>query len=90
MDKATLLKEALELVTGDRNETHGDAREQLGHTAAFWSVYLGVHITSEQVEVCNILQKVSRSCHGRTNLDDARDIIGYAAIWGELMEEPDA
>lgn len=85
MDKAQLLQEALELVKGDRNETHGDARAQLGQTAALWAVYLGVSITAEQVAVCNILQKISRSCHGKPNIDNPRDAAGYSGIWGELI-----
>lgn len=82
-----VLNEALRLTTGDRNTTHGEPVPQFGQTAGLWSAYLGVPITSGQVVVCNLLQKISRSCHGIQNPDDITDAVGYAALWAEVVDE---
>lgn len=87
MKRDEILHEVAAMITGERNATHGDPGPQFAQTAEFWSVYLGVHISREQVAVCNILQKISRSVHGQTNLDDARDTVGYGGIWGEFLSE---
>jgi hypothetical protein len=77
----TILDEAAEIVHGARNEDYGTPLDNHSRTAAFWSTYLGIPITAEQVCVLNILQKISRSMNLLTH-DTMVDIAGYAAnIW---------
>ena len=84
LNKATFINAALELITKDRNETHGEAFDQLVATANLWNTYMDTDIfDAEQVAVCMVLMKISRSCHGKYNPDDFIDMIGYAAIAGE-------
>lgn len=84
MNKAEILEEAKRLVTQDRNETHGDAKVQLTQVAALWSTFAGFDFSAADVAMMNVLQKISRTAHGKLNTDDFVDICGYAAIAGEL------
>ena len=71
-----ILREAQNLVTGDRNDSYGHPAANHGRTAALWSAYLGVEVTAGVVCVLNVLQKLSRERHqpGRDNRVDA---VGY-------------
>jgi len=40
MTKEEILKKAKELITGDRNETHGDAFQNHAEIAEFWNIFL--------------------------------------------------
>jgi len=73
----TILETATRVTTYDRNQDYGHPADNHGHTAKFWSIYLGVEITSEQVCMMNILQKVSRGMAVLTH-DTLVDIAGYA------------
>ena len=84
MNKAELLDKVKELITRDRNETHGDANVQLANTAKLWEAYLQFPVTAEQVAMCMVLMKISRSDYGVFNEDDYLDLLGYGAIAGEI------
>ena len=91
MTKEEILKKARDLVTGDRNETHGDAFQNHAEIAEFWNIYLDkklqpmASITAEDVAIMMILLKVSRHTQGeKFNLDNFIDMAGYSAIAGEI------
>ena len=91
MRKEDILKKASELVTGDRNETHGDAFQNHAEIAEFWNIFLDgklqsmASITAQDVAIMMILLKVSRSNQGKKfNLDNFIDMAGYSAIAGEI------
>ena len=42
MTKEEILKKAKELLTGDRNETHGDAFQNHAEIAEFWNIFLWI------------------------------------------------
>ena len=81
--RSDIIMKAEELINGDRNETYGDARESFGTIAKLWSVYLGVDVTAEQVAAMFVLMKISRQRKSR-HMDNWVDIIGYAALGGEI------
>ena len=91
INKEEILKKAKELVTGDRNETHGDAFKNHAEIAEFWNIFLDgklqpmASITAKDVAIMMILLKVSRSNQGKKfNLDNFVDMAGYSAIAGEI------
>jgi len=91
INKEEILKKAKELVTGDRNETHGDAFKNHAEIAEFWNIFLDgklqpmASITAQDVAIMMILLKVSRSNQGKKfNLDNFIDMAGYSAIAGEI------
>ena len=93
MTKEEILKKAKDLITGDRNETHGDAFQNHAEIAEFWNIYLDkklqpmASITAEDVALMMILMKISRNTQGKkNNIDNFIDMCGYAAIAGEINE----
>lgn len=79
-----VLEKAVQLTTSDRNKTHGEPWDNLGHIAQLWSSYLGVNVSRTDVAHMNQLQKMSRYKHGAYNPDDFFDNVGYGAIAGEM------
>ena len=93
MTKEEILKKARDLVTGDRNETHGDAFQNHAEIAEFWNIYLDkklqpmASITAEDVALMMVLMKISRNNQGKkSNIDNFIDMCGYAAIAGEIND----
>lgn len=85
-----LLADAEVAVNGDRNAEYGDPNQDFTRTAEFWSTYLGVPITPQQVGVMQILLKVSRSAWSPGKRDHYLDIAGYAACaWGVAASNAD-
>lgn len=88
--RGKLLAEAEMAVNGDRNAEYGDPNQDFTRTAEFWSTYLGVPITPQQVGVMQILLKVSRSAWSPGKRDHYLDIAGYAACaWGVVASNAD-
>ena len=93
MTKEEILKKANDLITGDRNETHGDAFQNHAEIAEFWNIFLDkklqpmASITAEDVALMMVLMKISRNNQGKkNNLDNFIDMCGYAAIAGEIND----
>jgi hypothetical protein len=93
MTKEEILKKAKELITGDRNDTHGDAYRNHAEIAEFWNIFLDkklqpmANITAEDVALMMVLMKISRNSQGKkSNIDNFIDMCGYAAIAGEIND----
>ena len=86
MSKEEILVKANQLISKTRNETHGDAFKNHAEIAEFWNIFLDkklqpmASITAQDVAVMMILLKISRSTH----VDNFIDMVGYAAIAGEI------
>lgn len=87
-----IAQKAASLVSGDRNETHGDARQNCQNIARLWTAYLQakfrngrvLNLNGEDVSHLMNLLKIARTMSGTHNPDDHIDAVGYAAIAGEL------
>ena len=93
MTKEEILRQAKELITGDRNDTHGDAYRNHAEIAEFWNIFLDkklkpmASLTAEDVALMMVLMKISRNSQGKkSNLDNFIDMCGYAAIAGEIND----
>jgi hypothetical protein len=93
MTKEEILKKAKYLISGDRNDTHGDAFQNHAEIAEFWNIFLDkklqpmASITAEDVALMMVLMKISRNNQGKkNNLDNFIDMCGYAAIAGEIND----
>jgi len=91
MTKEEILALAKEMVSKDRNDTHGDAFKNHAEIAEFWNIFLDgklrpmANITAADVAIMMILLKISRTTQGeKFNLDNFIDMAGYAAIAGEI------
>ena len=71
---------AATLVSGDRGFEHGDAVDCFRMISDFWSVYLGIEVTSSQVcQMMNLL-KVARSAQNPKKEDNYVDSAGYVDL----------
>ena len=82
----TILDEAAGITTTDRNQTYGQPLDNHGRTAAFWSTYLGIDITPEDVCWMMMLVKVSRNMHAPSR-DNLVDMAGYARNIEMIQDE---
>lgn len=77
--RESVLQEALQIVTNDRNQDYDTPERNFEVIAKLWEVYLGYPIYAKDVAVMNILQKVSRILTSPNKKDHWVDIAGYAA-----------
>jgi hypothetical protein len=93
MNTTKILDKAKELVSGDRNQKHGDKVSNHENIARLWTSYLqnktkiNIVVLPEDVANLMILLKVARTQAGEHNLDDYVDTCGYASIAGEIAEK---
>lgn len=91
--KENILQQAKQLVSNDRESTHGDARQNHEQIAEFWNIFLDnklkpmAAITCDDVAVMMALLKISRSTQGKFNVDDYIDAAAYMAIAGDLKHD---
>lgn len=81
---------AADLVSGDRQKTHGDKEPNFKAIADIWSAYLANRSApdtplrpSEAADLMELM-KVARRLNGELNLDDYVDAAGYAGCAGEI------
>lgn len=89
MKAAENLCAAAELVGGDRARQHGDARTLHEYVARLWTTYLDDQLPIDAVDVLAMmaLLKLARTQHGEHNRDDWVDLLGYAALAGQIAEQ---
>lgn len=73
---------------GQRRQDYGDALDSFEAIAKMWSVVLGVDVTAEQVSLCQMLLKMGRLLNTPNHTDSWVDIIGYAALGGDIAHRP--
>lgn len=86
-NRGDFLREVADLITKDRQSTHGEAVDQLTHAAMLKSAighHNSPHLTGAEVEAIDMIAvKLSRLAKGKPILDHYLDIAGYAAIAAE-------
>lgn len=87
--RANVLREAIILTHGDRNDQHGDPRPNHENIAQIWSVILGRDITPAQVALCMAGLKLARLASNPDNRDSYVDGAAYLAIAHELHVDSD-
>jgi len=86
-DRQFFLKTAEELINGERAKEYGPARKNHERIAQIWSIILEHEITPEQVVACMVGLKLARLSEDMTKDDSWVDIIGYAALGGEIIND---
>jgi hypothetical protein len=64
-------------ITEERAADYGHPLDNWTRIAKMWSVILDIHVTPEQVGLCEIATKIARECH-KHKQDNLTDIAGYA------------
>ena len=87
--RTALLRDADELINGDRNNQYGPPTQDFARTAALWSIYLDGKrmLDAHDVAVMMILLKISRISWSAETRDSWVDIAGYAACGFECVQE---
>ena len=82
----SIAREAMNLVSGERQSTYGHPSKNFVDTARLWSVVLGIEVTPQQVALCMVQLKLAREVFSpkRDNLVDA---IGYLLAYDATGEE---
>jgi predicted transcriptional regulator YdeE len=78
-----LLKEAVELIGGNRQTDYGDKLTNHQNIADLWSVFLKKKISAHDVAICMALVKVARLMNQHKK-DSYIDGSAYFAIAGEI------
>lgn len=87
MNRAEILDTAKEVITNDRQATHGSAEDNFGLIAAYWSAHLGRNIKPHDVAVMMTLLKLARAKSNPKHIDNWIDGCGYLALGGETAAE---
>ena len=87
MNRSEILDKAKEIVTKDRQATHGNAEDNYEIIRKFWGAYLGIDLSREDVAIMQILLKVARVKSNPQHLDNWLDICGYGACGGEIATQ---
>ncbi len=82
--KKQIIEEASKVVS-NREFTHGECVENNKNIAELWTAYLGVPLTADEVAIMMILLKVARTKSNPKHKDHYVDMLGYAAIAGEIV-----
>lgn len=83
MTREDVLKAAHDCVCGDRERDYGSPDGSFSLIAKFWSVWLGVEISSKDVAMMMCLLKTAR-IKSSDKPDSYVDLAGYAACCGEI------
>jgi len=92
MKAEEIIKQACDLVIGDREQTHGDKFKNFQNICDLWNAYLSIRrAPAEPLSPLDyahmmILQKMARTQSGSVNGDDYVDMAGYAGCAGEVSE----
>lgn len=78
---------AKEIIYGDREKTHGNPDKNVKTIAEFWSTYLDVEISKEQVCDMMCLLKLARSKNDPVHEEHNLDNVGYALLKERLINK---
>lgn len=84
MNRNELLESAQALISGERHQDYGEARDNFADIGQLWERVLGVPVSPEQYALCMVLVKVARLVSNPGHEDSWLDICGYAALGGEI------
>lgn len=90
MDRGEFLEKAGELISGERAQDYGDAKENFARIAVGWNIIAktaiedGGVITARHVAMMMDWMKTCRLLNTPNHIDSWLDKIGYSALGGEI------
>lgn len=84
MNRIEILDKAKEIITKERRDCYGNIEDNFNKIASYWSLYLDIDITGQDVANMMIFLKIARIQTGGYHADNYIDIAGYTACAGEL------
>ena len=97
-ERVALLKDSIDLISGDRNKDYGEPFEDFACTAKFWQAYFERTIVSRgkldihphDVAIAQELLKTSRIAWNATKRDSWADVSGYSGCGWECVVREEA
>jgi len=87
--RSDCLIEAMDLITGERNQEYGEPLENFERIATGWRVILGADVTPHQVALCMTWLKMARLVETPQHKDSYTDAAGYMGLAWQLVIEQD-
>ena len=87
MKRGEILDAAKAAVTGKRVTDYGKPENNFGLISLYWTTYLGILVTAEDVALMMALFKIGRIQTGTATEDSFADACGYLACAGEICTE---
>lgn len=84
----SLAMEAIDLVTGDRNDDYGDPADDFARIAMGWAEIVQAPVDAEQVALMMVWLKVCREVN-KPKRDNVVDAIGYLLTYDAVRAERD-
>ena len=81
------LDQAEKLINGPKAKEYGPAKFNHERIARIWSVILDREVTAQEVVACMVGVKLARLAETIEHDDSWVDIIGYAALGGEIIND---
>lgn len=89
-----ILRDALQIVTKDRNQDYGNPEDNFSTIANYWTTYLqskhliprSENLVASDVAAMMILMKCSRLATSPNKLDHWIDIAGYSSCGGDCVQ----
>lgn len=85
--RETILFQAKEAVTKDRQATYGKPEDSFQTIANYWSVHLNMPVSATDVSIMLGLLKMARLKANPHHMDNWVDLAGYAACGGEIAAD---
>lgn len=85
-NREDFLETVRNIVCRDRESSYGEPENNFGSIARFWSAYLDMRITEQDVAVLMMLLKIARLKRTPEHEDSITDIAGYAACLYDVVE----
>ena len=82
-----ILKDAGDLIDGDRARDYGDAHEMHRRISVGWSEILGVNVAPHEVALCMAWLKISRLVETPAHSDSYVDLVAYGALAAEIQSK---
>ena len=89
MPRGHVLRKALEVINGERQDQYGNPEDAFPLIAELWEIYLRVPgvvgaITPKDVAIMMVLFKIAREIHQHKQ-DNLVDAAGYLGLAGDLI-----
>ena len=81
-----VLKEAIKIVSDDRNTIYGEPEDSFAQIAKLWAIYTRHHFEPHDVAVMLVLLKIARIENNPCHKDNWIDIAGYAACGASTLK----
>ena len=81
----SLLDEAKQTITGERQDQYGAPEDSFARIAGYWSIYLGRQVSALDVAHLMALMKLARAQGQGFRRDNYVDLAGYAAIAADRL-----